>query len=84
MPQSDPKNNSDRIQKLEETIAFSEHTTAELNGEIRLLNTTVLNLVRRLASIEGRLVDLNNRLQDDPGDVPPPHSAGPDIPRDPL
>ncbi len=84
MPDGKERDNTARIQKLEETIAFSDHTTSELNSEIHQLNKTVLDLVRRLSSIETRLIDLNNRLDDDPGDVPPPHSAGPDIPRDPL
>jgi uncharacterized coiled-coil protein SlyX len=84
MTNTDPKSDTDRIQRLEESIAFSDHTTTELNSEIQQLNKTVLDLLQRLNRLESRLVDLNSRISEDAGNVPPPHSAGPDIPRDPL
>lgn len=73
-----------RIQQLEESVAHNDHLTNALSSEIHELNKTVLQLVSRLARLESRLVDLNSKLADDPGQVPPPHSAGPDIPREPL
>lgn len=78
--QPDPQ----RIQKLEETVAHNDHLTNALSVEIHELNKTVLQLVSRLSRLESRLIDLNAKLADDPGLVPPPHSAGPDIPREPL
>ena len=74
----------ERIQRLEETVAHSDHLTNTLSSEIHELNKTVLQMAARLSRLESRLVDLNSKLADDPGQVPPPHSAGPDIPREPL
>lgn len=74
----------ERMQKLEESVAHNDHLTNALSSEIHELNKTVLDLVSRLARIESRLIDLNSKLEEDPGQVPPPHSAGPDIPREPL
>lgn len=78
--QSDPE----RIRKLQESVAHNDHLTNTLSSEIHELNKTVLQLVSRLSRLESRLSDLNSKLAEDPGQVPPPHSAGPDIPREPL
>ena len=85
-PMSTPHdpNDAERIQRLEENVAFSDHTASELSAEIHELNKAVLQLVTRLAKLEGRLLELDQKVSEDPGQVPPPHSAGPDVGRDPL
>ncbi len=79
-----PHNHDDRLGKLEESAGYSDHHIEILSGEIAELNKAMLGLTRRFAHIEARLSELNNRVGEEMPNVPPPHSAGPDIPRDPL
>jgi len=79
-----PHNHDDRLGKLEESAGYSDHHIEILSGEIAELNKAMLGLTRRFAHIEARLSELNNRVGEEVPNVPPPHSAGPDIPRDPL
>lgn len=76
--------NHERIERLEHASGYAERHIEILSAEIAEMNKSVMVLTKRLAQIETRLVDLNDRVGEDPGNVPPPHSAGPDIPRDPL
>jgi uncharacterized coiled-coil protein SlyX len=79
------KTTETRIQELQEALGYIEHHNETLSSEIAQLNRTVAQLARRYAMLEARLSEINNRVVDqDPGNVPPPHSAGPDIPKDPL
>jgi len=73
-----------RITKLEESAGFTDHTIDQLSSEIAKVNQLVLSLSNRLIALESRLSDLHNRVGEDVPNVPPPHSAGPDIPKEPL
>lgn len=79
-----PPDNTERLNRIEESIGFVDHTANQLSGEIAVLNREVAALARRLASLERRLGELHDAVTDAPPVVPPPHSAGPDVPRDPL
>ena len=81
---SDENQNQDRIHKLEESVGFQDHTLGILSNEVTEINKLMIALSRRLAVLESRLSEIDDRVGDDPGNVPPPHSAGPDIPKDPL
>ena len=72
-----------RVQRLEETVTFSDQTSDALGEEIRTIARSVEFLVRRLDALEARLTQIADRDQD-PGLEAPPHSAGPDISRDPI
>jgi uncharacterized coiled-coil protein SlyX len=72
-----------RVQRLEETVMFTDQTAEALGGEVRAISRSIEALARRLERLESRLTEIANR-EADPGLEPPPHSAGPDIPRDPL
>lgn len=80
----DTQNQEERIQKLEEALGYADRHVEILSKEIADMNKTVLVLTQRFAQIEARLSEMNDRVSEDPGNVPPPHSAGPDIPKDPL
>lgn len=73
-----------RLTRLEEAVGFVDHTAQQLSTEIAALNREVSGLARRLASLERRLTELNDTITEAAPVVPPPHSAGPDVPRDPL
>ncbi len=75
----------DKLDQLEETLGFLELQNGRSQEQFDELSKAVHELGKRMQRLESRLVDLNDRLESqDPGLVPPPHSAGPDIPRDPL
>ncbi len=80
----DPQNHEKRIEKLEEAAGFADRQIEILSDEVAQINQMMLGLSRRFALIETRLSELNDRVAEDPGNVPPPHSAGPDISKDPL
>jgi len=85
LPMSQPQqNHEDRIARLEEASGYSDHHIEILSAEIAEINKAMLALARRNGQLEARLSELNNRVGEDAGQVPPPHSAGPDFPRDPL
>ena len=73
----------DRVQRLEESAMFADQTAEALGGEVRAIAQSIETLARRLERLESRLAEIASR-EADPGLEPPPHSAGPDIPRDPL
>ena len=80
-----PRQHEDRIQKLEESVGYADRHIEVLSSELAQINQAMALLSRRFTIIESRLSELNDRVgSDDAGQVPPPHSAGPDIPRDPL
>ncbi len=80
----DPSDNvHDRVTRLEETAMFTDQTNEALSDEIRIIAKSIETLVRRLGALETRLTQIADREQE-PGLEPPPHSAGPDISRDPL
>ena len=81
---SDETPNSDRILKIEESVGFQDHTIEILSNEVAEMNKMLLGLTRRLAILESRLSELDDRVGEEMGNVPPPHSAGPDIPKEPL
>lgn len=73
-----------RLTRLEETVGFIDHTSNQLSSEIASVSREVAGLARRLAALEQRLLDLTDAITETPSVVPPPHSAGPDVPKDPL
>lgn len=73
-----------RINRLEETVGFIDHTSSQLSDQIASIGMQVSSMARRIESLERRLLDLTDAVTEAPPNVPPPHSAGPDIPRDPL
>ncbi|MGJ8636081.1 MAG: hypothetical protein ACSHX5_04480 [Phycisphaerales bacterium] len=81
-PQSD-----DRIEQIEESLGYLEIDNTRAREQFDVLSKAVHELSGRMERLESRLMDLNSRLdqaESDPGVVAPPHSAGPDISRDPL
>ncbi len=81
---SNQPNPEDRILKLEESSGYTDHHIEILSGEIAQINKAMLGLTRRFSQIEARLSEISDRVGEDAPNVPPPHSAGPDIPKDPL
>ncbi|MFG0305550.1 MAG: SlyX family protein [Phycisphaerales bacterium JB040] len=81
-----PDENSPRLDALEESHAFNERQTEQLNEVVTDLGRRLSELTERLQRVESRLGTLTDRLgeMEDRGLEPPPHSAGPDIPRNPL
>lgn len=77
-----------RLSRLEESLGYLENDTSRSRDQFDELSKAVHELSSRMQRLESRLMDLHTRIesgdQTDPGLVPPPHSAGPDIPRDPL
>ena len=83
MPDQNPR--EPEPARLEETVAFLERDGESLRRRTDELELAFHKLLQRLDRIEGRIRDLNEQLREsDPGLEPPPHSAGPDVPRDPL
>jgi uncharacterized coiled-coil protein SlyX len=80
-----PEPQHEKLNQLEEALGFLEVQNGRSKEQFEELNKVVHELGARMQRLESRLIDLNERLEtQDPGLVPPPHSAGPDIPRDPL
>jgi len=80
----EPQSNEDRIAKLEESVGYADRHVEILSSELVEINRAMAGLTRRFVQIEARLNEIHDRVGEDPGNVPPPHSAGPDIPKDPL
>ena len=75
----------DRLSALEETVGYLEVDRDRAREQFDELSKAVHELSTRMQRLESRMIDLNTRLETpDPGLVAPPHSAGPDITRDPL
>ena len=81
-----PEPNDHRLNTLEESLAFTDRQTEQLHEAVADLGQRVMTLTERMQRIEQRLGSITERLGDfeDRGVEPPPHSAGPDISRDPL
>lgn len=79
-----PTNQDQRLDQLEHAAGFAERHIEVLSGEVAELNKSVAALTRRLERLESRLTELNDKVGEAPPNVPPPHSAGPDIPREPF
>ncbi len=79
-----PDASQSRMTKLEESVGFTDHTIDQLSSEIAKVNQLVLSLSNRLIALESRLSEIHNRVGEEVPNVPPPHSAGPDIPKEPL
>ena len=52
-----------RLTRLEEHAGFAEHTVEQLSQEIRLINTRVHELAKRLEALEGRLGGVVERVE---------------------
>lgn len=65
-------------------MGFADRHVEILSGEVVELNKTMTSMARRIERLESRLVEINEKVGEAPPNVPPPHSAGPDVPRDPL
>lgn len=84
MPNEAPDSNA-RLTRLEESVGFIDHHAGQLGEEVRSLSREIAALARRLSALERRLLDLTDSATEAASlNVPPPHSAGPDVPRDPL
>jgi len=86
MSQNPPNNpDQDRLSKLEESLGYLEVDGERSREQFNELSKAVHELSTRMQRLESRMMDLNSRIETaDPGLVAPPHSAGPDITRDPL
>ena len=73
-----------RIEKLELSAGYAERHIEVLSDEIAQLNKAMMTLAKRLGQLESRLIEINDKVGEAPPMVPPPHSAGPDVPREPL
>jgi len=83
MSNGHPENN-ERIENLELSAGYAERHIEVLSDEVTKLNTIITTLKRRLDRLESRMVEINDKVGEAPPMVPPPHSAGPDVPRDPI
>jgi uncharacterized coiled-coil protein SlyX len=78
-------NQPEKLNQIEEALGFLELQNGRSQEQFDELSKAVHELGKRMQRLESRLIDLNDRLEtQDPGLVPPPHSAGPDISKDPL
>jgi uncharacterized coiled-coil protein SlyX len=81
--QIDPDQNQ-RVERLEHAAGYADRHIEILSGEVAQLNRALSSVVLRLERLESRLIELNSKVGEEPPHVPPPHSAGPDFPKDPL
>jgi uncharacterized coiled-coil protein SlyX len=79
-----PPQSDHRIEKLELSAGYAERNIDVLSGEIAQLNKAMSMLTLRLERLESRIIEINDKVGEAPPVVPPPHSAGPDVPREPL
>jgi septal ring factor EnvC (AmiA/AmiB activator) len=86
MSATSPNNHDpERLNQIEESIGYLEVDGSRAREQFDELSKAMHELSTRMQRLESRIIDLNNRLETpDPGLVAPPHSAGPDITRDPL
>jgi len=75
-----------RITDLEQAHAFAERQNEQLNESLTEIGQRVMSLVARVKKLETRLEGVADRVGEftDRGVEAPPHSAGPDVSRDPL
>lgn len=62
-PQAPP---DPRLTRLEEHAAFTEHTVDQLSTEIAALNKRLLELTKKMATLESRLSKFLEEPQQDP------------------
>lgn len=74
----------ERLERLEHAMGFADRHVEVLSEEVVELNKAMSMMTRRIERLESRLVEINEKVGEAPPNVPPPHSAGPDVPRDPL
>ncbi len=55
-----------RLTRLEEALAFQEHTLEQLDAQVRHFAGEIERLHKELARLEGRLADAAARGEDDP------------------
>lgn len=80
----DSPDQPERLEKLELSAGYAERHIEVLSDEIAQINAALSGLVRRIDRIESRMIEINDKVGEAPPMVPPPHSAGPDVPREPL
>ncbi len=74
-----------RVTRLEEAALFTDRAMDALNESVLEVTASINRLSRRIQALEARLEALAEGAErEDAGLEPPPHSAGPDIQRDPL
>jgi uncharacterized coiled-coil protein SlyX len=66
-----PAGGPDRITRLEEGLAFAEHTVEQLSRELLAANRRADDLARRVEKLEGRLREMAEAQEQ------PPESPGP-------
>jgi len=75
-----------RVTSLEDALAFADRRHEHLDEALTEVGQRVMSLIARLKKIEARLEGVADRVGEftDRGVEAPPHSAGPDISREPL
>ena len=73
-----------RLERLEHAAGYADRHIEILSGEVAELNKALMSMARRMERLESRLIEINDKVGEAPPNVPPPHSAGPDVPREPL
>ena len=75
--------------QIEEASAFTDRSVEVLGDEVSQLHAKLREASKRISVLEDRLGRLTDRIDaglaqdDDAPDIEfPPHSAGPDVPRD--
>jgi len=79
-----PEQLNERVERLEHASGYADRHIEILSGEVAQLNKALAMLTTRIQRLESRLIELNSKVEEEPPHVPPPHSAGPDFPKDPL
>lgn len=79
-----PEQLNERVERLEHASGYADRHIEILSGEVAQLNKALAMLTTRIQRLESRLIELNSKVGEEPPHVPPPHSAGPDFPKDPL
>ncbi len=77
MTVSDPRTPGDssanqRLDRVEEHLAFAEHTVDQLSEEIRALNTRMMEAIRRIDALERRLGRVVEKISSDDPTTPDP------------
>lgn len=75
-----------RVASLEDSLPFADRRSEQLDEALTELGQRVMLLVARVKKIETRLEGVADRVGEfaDRGVEAPPHSAGPDVSREPL
>lgn len=73
-----------RVLRLEESTLFTDRAVEDLGEAVREITGAIERLGRRIEALESRLAQLDHAAHADPGPEPPPHSAGPRPPREPI